>query len=84
MIDFKYHECVRKIDFCYRRDDADKSEIEGVITIKEYSDGSYDRSIEYFDDDVLTPEELEFLLERLGSSNLVRTMNSHSRIEVKH
>jgi len=84
MIDFKYHECMRKIDFCYTRDGTNKSKIEGVITIKEYSDGSYDRDIEYFDNDILTPEELELLLERLGSSNLVRTMTSHTRIEVNH
>ena len=84
MIDFKYHECMRKIDFCYTRDGTNKSKIEGVITIKEYSDGSYDRDIEYFDNDMLSSEELELLLERLGSSNLVRTMTSHTRIEVNH
>jgi hypothetical protein len=83
-ISFKYHTCIQKIDFCYKRDNADKSEVEGVITIKEYADGTYDRDIEYFDDDVLTPEELELLLERLKSSNLTRIMNSRPRIEVNH
>jgi len=80
-IDFKYHEAERNIHFCYRRDD--ESEVEGVLKIKEHSDGTQDKDIEYLNNDKLLPEELELLLERQVSDMFARVMNLRTRkIEV--
>jgi len=81
-IDFKYQEVERNIHFCYRRDD--ESEVEGILKIKEYSDGTQDKDIEYLNGDKLSPEELELLLERQVSDMFVRVMNLRTRnIKIK-